>query len=74
MEAYFIYRHGLNTANQPEGNGPYLVAEVDAESEEEACTWARKRVTCYNDQHLTARLKSIVDGEEAEIDRRVRPV
>ncbi len=68
---YYVYRTGSNAANQPMTCEPVLVAEVSADTEDEACTLAAERVTVYNNQYLSAELAEEVDAREAEIDERV---
>ncbi len=74
MEKYYVYRTGSNGANQSMTVGPVLVAEVEAESESEACDLAGQRVTVYNNQYLSAELLETVDTREAGIDERVTVV
>ena len=71
MPRYYVYRYGSNAANQSMEPGPVKVATVEANSEEEACNLAARRVTVYNNQHLDARLAETVDAEEVTIDERV---
>ena len=68
MNRYYVYRYGSNAANQSMDNGPRHVATVTAGDEDCACALAARRVTVYNNQHLSARLADEVDSEEAEID------
>lgn len=77
MKEWIVYRHGYNAANNSARNGgpeAVPVARVEAETEDEAARLAAKRVTVYNNQHLYAEPAEEVDAEEAETDRRVRPI
>lgn len=67
---YYILRHGSNAANQSMTQ-TMRVAEVKADSEDEALSLAHRRVTCYNNQQLEAIDADMVDAEEAGIDERV---
>jgi hypothetical protein len=68
---FYVYRYGSNAANQPMEPGPVKVATVEADTADEACRLAARRVTCYANQQLAARPADEVDADEAEVDRRV---
>lgn len=71
---FYIYRKGYNTANQPLASGgpeTQKVAEVEANSKDEAEKLALERVTVYNNQTLWAEPAEEVDARELEIDERV---
>lgn len=67
MNAYLIYRHGSNAANQSMTQTA-VVCSVEAKSREEAERIASEKVTVYNNQTLEARPASKcskVDCQEA---------
>ena len=74
MKQWNVYRHGYNAANNSARHGGPIsvpVARVEAETADEACDLAAKRVTVYNGQYLYATDAAEEDAKEAEIDRRV---
>ena len=70
---FYVYRHGSNAANQSMTQ-TMLVAEVEAADAEEAKQLAAKRVTVYNNQHLSAEDADAEDAREAAIDAAVKIV
>jgi hypothetical protein len=59
MTTYVVFRHGCNAANQSmTQEKPVLILE--AASRDKACEAAAARVTCYANQHLSAKPASRV--------------
>jgi hypothetical protein len=74
MTQYVVYRHGWSETNQPPAHGlPHKmpVARVDADSPEEACLVAARRVTLTAGQHLSAEPAAEVDAKENNLNLRV---
>jgi hypothetical protein len=74
MTQYVVYRHGWSEANQPPEHGlpqKMAVARVEADSPEEACRVAARRVTLAADQHLSAEPAAAVDAKENNLNLRV---
>lgn len=72
-----IWRHGYNAANNSVMSGgpeEVVVAVVEADTEEDALRFARKRVSYYNNQYLWAEEQSVTAEREAEIEARVQLV
>jgi len=67
MATWIVFRHGWNSANQPCSGCRHRekVAKVRADTAEEACRKAAALVTVYNNQHLSAELRSEVRAREA---------
>ncbi|HET7042224.1 MAG TPA: hypothetical protein VFI13_09390 [Gemmatimonadales bacterium] len=74
MQAWIVFRHGYNAANNSAlGGGPVAVpvARVQAETAGEACDLAGKKVTVYSNQYLYAEDAEEYDRRQAEEDSRV---
>lgn len=51
---YVVYRHGSNSANQPMTQ-KMVVGAIEASNSDSACYLMQDRVTCFNNQYLSAR-------------------
>lgn len=74
---YIVFRRGYNSANNPAMNGgpeTVPVADVEAESPEQACELAGKVVTTYHNQTLFARPAADVEAERAELAEKVKAI
>ena len=71
MTRFYVYRWGSNAANQPMENGPVQGGIVNAIDEADAIRLVGERVTCYNNQGLSAKPADVVDRECAEDDAKV---
>jgi hypothetical protein len=66
MREYVVYRHGWNKANQDPNRGlpeKMPVLRVEAGSAEQACQIARKQVTLFEGQRLSAEPAAEIDAE-----------
>lgn len=76
MKRFYVYRSGYNAANNSAMSGgpsTVRVAEVQAESADEACRLAQEEgVTCYNNQHMYAEDADEEDAKAAERSSRVQ--
>ena len=75
MKEFVVTRHAYNSANNPSRQGgpsAVPVARVKAETEEEACQLARRRVTVYPNQQLSAEDAEEWDRRNQEIEERVK--
>jgi hypothetical protein len=67
MREYIVYRHGWADSNQNPDQGlpeRMPVARIEANSPDEACRLAAKRVTLTPQQHLSAEPAEEVDARE----------
>jgi hypothetical protein len=74
MRQHVVYRHGWNESNQRRADGApekMPVLRVDADSPEDACRRAARRVSVEAGQRLSAELAERVDAHEADLNRKV---